>query len=89
MKTICSATLLSIAASGVAVSAFAPASVLQSSRVATHLYAEPEDEKKSVTDELWGKPPEKDGSSVMSKALPFVAQPKMLDGSLPGDAGFE
>lgn len=25
----------------------------------------------------------------MSKALPFVKRPKLLDGSLPGDVGFE
>ena len=25
----------------------------------------------------------------MSKALPFVARPKLLDGALPGDVGFE
>jgi len=31
---------------------------------------------------------EKDDSK-MSKALPFAAAPKMLDGSMPGDVGFE
>ena len=25
----------------------------------------------------------------MSKAIPFVPRPKLLDGTLPGDAGFE
>lgn len=25
----------------------------------------------------------------MSQALPFVPRPKLLDGTLPGDAGFE
>jgi len=25
----------------------------------------------------------------MSKALPFAPRPKLLDGTLPGDAGFE
>jgi hypothetical protein len=25
----------------------------------------------------------------MSKALPFAARPKILDGALPGDVGFE
>ena len=25
----------------------------------------------------------------MSKAIPFVPRPKLLDGSLPGDVGFE
>jgi len=28
-------------------------------------------------------------SGEMSKALPFVPRPKLLDGSLPGDVGFE
>jgi hypothetical protein len=32
-----------------------------------------------------GKPPQKE----MSKALPFAPRPKLLDGSLPGDVGFE
>jgi hypothetical protein len=27
--------------------------------------------------------------SEMSKALPFAPRPKMLDGSMPGDVGFE
>jgi hypothetical protein len=40
--------------------------------------------------DLWGEPPIKDGQSKeMSKALPFAPRPKLLDGSLPGDAGFE
>merc|ERR1712232_1046490 len=29
------------------------------------------------------------GDDKMSKALPFVARPKLLDGSLPGDVGFD
>lgn len=40
--------------------------------------------------DLWGEPPKKDGQSKeMSKSLPFIARPKLLDGSLPGDVGFE
>jgi hypothetical protein len=40
--------------------------------------------------DLWGEPPSKDGQSKeMSKALPFAPRPKLLDGSLPGDVGFE
>ena len=30
-----------------------------------------------------------DDNKDMSKAIPFVARPKLLDGSLPGDVGFE
>lgn len=32
---------------------------------------------------------EGDNKGKMSQALPFAACPKMLDGSLPGDVGFE
>ena len=40
--------------------------------------------------DLWGEPPNKDGQSKeMSKSLPFIARPKLLDGSLPADVGFE
>jgi hypothetical protein len=40
--------------------------------------------------DLWGEPPNKDGQNTeMSKSLPFVPRPKLLDGSLPGDVGFE
>lgn len=40
---------------------------------------------------LWGEPPSKGGESgmEMSKALPFVPRPKLLDGTLPGDVGFD
>jgi hypothetical protein len=41
----------------------------------------------SLNNDLWGAP--SDGDKEMSKALPFVARPKMLDGALAGDAGFE
>jgi hypothetical protein len=39
---------------------------------------------------LWGEPSGKDGESkTMSDALPFVPRPKLLDGSLAGDRGFD
>ena len=56
------------------VSSFAP--VTNSGRAQTQL-------------SLWGEPTKKDGEQEMSKALPFAPRPKLLDGSLPGDAGFE
>lgn len=44
--------------------------------------------KTQLKADLWGKPPG-DNNKEMSKALPFVPRPKLLDGSLPGDVGFE
>jgi hypothetical protein len=41
-----------------------------------------------LANDLWSEPPG-DGKPEMSKALPFVPRPKILDGTLPGDAGFE
>ena len=38
---------------------------------------------------LWGEPTQKDGESDMSQALPFAPRPKLLDGTLAGDVGFE
>lgn len=39
---------------------------------------------------LWGEPTPKDGDSGdKSKALPFAPRPKLLDGTLAGDVGFE
>jgi len=39
---------------------------------------------------LWGEPTQKDGEKgQMSKALPFAPRPKLLDGTLAGDVGFE
>jgi hypothetical protein len=43
-----------------------------------------------LANDLWnsdddGKGPKKE----MSKALPFAPRPKILDGTLPGDAGFD
>lgn len=47
-------------------------------------------EMTNMSDELWGKPtPKGDTGEDMSQALPFVPRPKLLDGTLPGDAGFE
>jgi hypothetical protein len=46
--------------------------------------------KTTLQNDLWGQPPEKDGQAKeMSKALPFVPRPKLLDGTLAGDVGFE
>jgi hypothetical protein len=71
--TVCS---LLIAASSAA--AFAPASLQTVRRTTT------------LQNDLWGEPPEKDGQvKEMSKALPFVPRPKLLDGTLAGDVGFE
>lgn len=38
---------------------------------------------------LWGEPSQKDGEDDMSKALPFAPRPKILDGTLAGDVGFD
>lgn len=39
---------------------------------------------------LWGEPTQKDGEKgEMSQALPFAPRPKLLDGTLAGDVGFE
>ena len=39
---------------------------------------------------LWGDAPQKDGESGdKSQALPFAPRPKLLDGTLAGDVGFE
>ena len=42
-------------------------------------------------DGLWGTPTPKDGENTgdMSIALPFAPRPKLLDGTLPGDVGFD
>ena len=47
---------------------------------------------RSLTSALAMSEPERDNmqdSTEMSKALPFVKRPKMLDGTLAGDVGFE
>jgi hypothetical protein len=41
-----------------------------------------------LQNDLWGQPPDMKDKE-MSKALPFVPRPKMLDGELAGDVGFE
>lgn len=41
----------------------------------------------SLNNDLWGSP--SDGDKEMSKALPFVPRPKLLDGTMAGDVGFE
>ena len=38
---------------------------------------------------LWGEPTSKDGEGDNSKALPFAPRPKLLDGTLAGDVGFD
>jgi len=44
----------------------------------------------TLHNDLWGEPPEKEGQSKeMSKALPFAPRPKLLDGTLAADVGFE
>ena len=43
-----------------------------------------------LQNDLWGQPPDKEGEEKeMSKALPFIPRPKILDGTLAGDVGFE
>lgn len=57
--------------------AFAPIGELNSARADTKL-------------NLWGEPNKKEGEGGnMSEALPFVPRPKLLDGTLAGDRGFE
>jgi len=43
----------------------------------------------SVELSLWGEPTQKDGESDKSPALPFAPRPKLLDGTLAGDVGFD
>jgi hypothetical protein len=38
---------------------------------------------------LWGEPNQKEGESDKSQSLPFAPRPKLLDGTLAGDVGFE
>jgi hypothetical protein len=42
-----------------------------------------------MSDEDFFGGPSDGKKTEMSKALPFVPRPKILDGSLAGDAGFE
>ena len=58
-----------------AASAFAPASTVVRTQTSLN---------------LWGEPNKKDNEKgEKSKALPFAPRPKMLDGELAGDVGFE
>ena len=44
----------------------------------------------TVAINLWGEPNQKDGEGgEKSQALPFAPRPKLLDGTLAGDVGFE
>ncbi|EEC51380.1 protein fucoxanthin chlorophyll a/c protein [Phaeodactylum tricornutum CCAP 1055/1] len=68
---------LAIASFAASASAFAPSPQnSQNSRTQT-----------SLNNDLWGQPPS-DGKEK-SKALPFANRPKLLDGSMPGDVGFD
>jgi hypothetical protein len=62
----------------VSTSAFVPVSRQNIARPAT-----------SLADDLFGEGPGGSKTKEMSKALPFVPRPKMLDGTLPADFGFE
>jgi hypothetical protein len=44
-----------------------------------------------LNNDLWGQPPEKQqgDNAQKSRALPFAPRPKLLDGTLAGDVGFE
>jgi hypothetical protein len=68
---------LTLASTAAVASAFSPVPSVPSQRQATRLAAGLWDEE--------GKSPKKE----MSKALPFSPRPKLLDGTLPGDVGFE
>jgi hypothetical protein len=70
-----SIALVSLLAVGA--SAFAPVSQT-SVRQATHL-----------ADDLFGQGPKSGDNNNMSKALPFAPRPKILDGTMAGDVGFE
>jgi hypothetical protein len=61
----------------VGTSAFAPVSQT-SVRKATHL-----------ADDLFGEKSKGDGKKEMSQSLPFAERPKILDGTMAGDVGFE
>ena len=45
--------------------------------------------KTALANDLFDGDNEKSTKKEMSPALPFVPRPKLLDGTLPGDAGFE
>ncbi len=92
MRILCVILFLSVSSILVSVSAFAPAlNGLCKAKTTTQLNAEEDNEQqKGIGERLWGEPTKKDeGGAAMSKALPFTSRPKLLDGKLPGDAGFE
>ena len=66
--------LASIALLASTAAAFAPST--ETRRATTTLQAD-----------LWGKP--EGDNAEKSKALPFANRPKLLDGTLAGDVGFE
>lgn len=71
----------------VGVAAFTPNQVKTSNNIIT---SSTRNSRTQLYNDLWGEPPNKDGQSKeMSKSLPFIARPKLLDGSLPADVGFE
>ena len=71
----------------VGVAAFTPNQVKTSHNIIT---SSTRNSRTQLYNDLWGEPPNKDGQSKeMSKSLPFIARPKLLDGSLPADVGFE
>ncbi len=92
MRVFSATFILSICSVLVSVSAFVPIyRDLCNLKTTTQLYAEDDNEQqKGIGERLWGEPTKKDeGGAAMSKALPFTSRPKLLDGALPGDAGFE
>merc|ERR1712085_7308 len=48
----------------------------------------PKQRTQTVQLSLWGEPSNKDNDN-MSQALPFAPKPKLLDGSMAGDVGFD
>ena len=73
--------------STVAVTAFVPTTTRISSSSAT---ATTTTTKSQLYNDLWGAPPQKDGDNKdKSLALPFAPRPKLLDGTMPADVGFE
>ena len=75
-----------IVSSAAAAAAFAP----HQAKTITNTITSTRTGRTQLYNDLWGEPPNKEGQSKeMSKSLPFIARPKLLDGSLPGDVGFE
>ena len=75
--------------STVAVTAFVPTTTRISSSSATATTTTTTT-KSQLYNDLWGAPPQKDGDNKdKSLALPFAPRPKLLDGTMPADVGFE